>query len=104
MQHMQQQQQQQQLQRMLQPGQVLVRQMIPGMPQPVFRAVTVQPGQVIQHHNHLPPGVQRKISMFFSYNQLPWSYSVVNERISVGQSKWSREFWYLLFGHFDDFF
>ena len=35
------------LQRMLQPGQVLVRQMIPGISQPVFRAITLQPGQLL---------------------------------------------------------
>ena len=36
-----------QLQRMLQPGQVLIRQVIPGVAQPVFRAVTLQPGQML---------------------------------------------------------
>lgn len=46
--------QQQQLQRMVQPGQVLVRQIIPGMSQPVLRAVTLQPGQVIQAGQPLP--------------------------------------------------
>ncbi|XP_065666822.1 uncharacterized protein LOC100207239 isoform X4 [Hydra vulgaris] len=31
----------------LQPGQVLIRQMIPGVAQPVFRTVTLQPGQLL---------------------------------------------------------
>lgn len=31
----------------MQPGQVLVRQVIPGLAQPVLRAVTLQPGQVL---------------------------------------------------------
>lgn len=33
--------------RIMQPGQVLVRQVIPGLAQPVLRAVTLQPGQVL---------------------------------------------------------
>ena len=34
---------------MMQPGQVLVRQIIPGLAQPVYRAITLPPGgQVVQ--------------------------------------------------------
>ena len=54
------------LQRMLQPGQVLVRQVIPGISQPVFRAITLQPGQMLPGQvagaqpmvQTLPPGVR----------------------------------------------
>lgn len=63
---------------MLQPGQVLVRQIIPGVPQPVFRAVTIQPGQVIQgqpgqhlqtiQRPNLPGGPRKKT--YFQYKKI----------------------------------
>ena len=47
---------QQQLQRLVQPGQVLVRQVVPGQSQPVIRAMTLPAGQQVIQRPGIPQG------------------------------------------------
>lgn len=62
---------QQQIQRLVQPGQVLVRQVVPGQAQPVIRAMSLPAGaQQIVARPRLPQGGTIAIILFFTVESI----------------------------------
>lgn len=75
------------MQRPAQPNQVLVRQIVPGLAQPVFRAVSLQPGQVLQQQPGPPlPQIVRPPGNIILYIEFEFSKEkcFLFKTISVG--------------------